>query len=303
MPAGRTWTILDLVNEATTFFQGRGIESPRVNAEALLGHALGLARVHLYTQFDRPVDPEPLAAFRDLVRKRLERVPLQYLTGQVEFWSRTFAIRPGVFIPRPETEVLVERALEAVRGAGDPDAGAQIAGADTPRSIAEIGVGSGAVLVTLLSEMPGAAGIGTDVSKDALSLARENAERHGVLDRIDFREGSLLDPLEGATFDLIVANPPYLAESIASTLAPEIREHEPPAALYSGSDGFEALRPLVAGAWRLLGPRGVLALEIGDTQGAAALNLIASHGAYDDVLLAKDYAGRDRVVVARRAAG
>src|SRR5215510_9010083 len=139
--AERSWTILDLLSEATAFLGARGIESPRVNAEVLLGHALALRRVELYARFDRPVDPRELASFRELVRRRLTRVPLQYLTGAVEFFSRAFAIRDGVFIPRPETEILVEKALEALRGprglaAAEP----------TAARVAEIGVGSGAVL-------------------------------------------------------------------------------------------------------------------------------------------------------------
>lgn len=294
MAADRSWTILDLLTEATTFLQGRGIESPRVNAEVLLGHALGLRRVELYTRFDRPVAADALAAFREMVRKRLARVPLQYITGTVEFYSRSFGIREGVFIPRPETEVLIEKALAPFRTVA------------APVRVAEIGVGSGAILVTILLELPGATGVGSDVSAEALSLARENAERHGVLDRIELREGSLFEPFasrEDAPFDLVVANPPYLATKVLPDLAPEVRDHEPHAALVSGADGFEALERLVADAWRFLLPGGVLALEIGDTQGPEALALATENAAYRDAALFKDYAGKDRVIVARRRGG
>ena len=322
MTAERAWTILDLLNEATGFLQKSGIESPRVNAEVLLGHALGLRRLELYTRFDQPVDPARLAAFRELVRRRLARVPLQYITCVVEFYSRTFAMREGVFIPRPETEVLVERALETLRDfSGDreaKDGSPLVSDGQAPARIAEIGVGSGAVLVTILLELPAAIGVGTDVSAAALALARENAERHGVADRARLLEGNLFEPLATLEpagppetiaahaghredrFDLLVVNPPYLSEAILTTLAPEVREHEPRAALVAGPDGFEALRPLVADAWRFLRPDGVLALEIGETQGGEALALVAGHGAYRDATLWKDYAGKDRVIVARR---
>ncbi len=295
MAGERSWTVLELLAEATSYLEGQGIESARVNAEVLLGHALGWRRVELYTRFDRPIEPAALATFRDLVRRRRARVPLQYITGTVEFHSRTFAIREGVFIPRPETEVLVEKAIEPFREAEG-----------APIRVAEIGVGSGAVLVTILLELPAATGFGTDVSPAALALARENAERHRVAGRVEFVEGSLLEPLAGPGgdgFDLLVVNPPYLTEAILATLEPEVREHEPRAALVAGPNGFEAIRPLVADAWRFLRPGGVLAFEIGETQGAEALALVAARREYRDAALSKDYAGRDRVVVARRAGG
>jgi release factor glutamine methyltransferase len=292
-PAHRVWTILDLLGEATSFLQARGVESARVNAEVLLGHVLGLARVELYTRFDRTVEAEPLAAFRELVRGRLAHVPLQYLTGAAEFYSRRFAVRPGVFIPRPETELLVERALEALRGARCGDAA----------RLVDVGVGSGAVLVTLLAERPGATGVGVDASPAALAAARENAERHGVGDRADLRAGSVFDPLdptEIGSFDLVVANPPYLSATQLDTLAPEVRDHEPRAALVAGGDGLDALRALVAGAGVWLRPGGALALEIGETQGTAVLALAAAAG-YADPILSRDHAGKERIVVARRS--
>jgi release factor glutamine methyltransferase len=298
MAGERSWTVLELLTEATQYLEGQGIESARVNAEVLLGHALGWRRVELYTRFDRSVEPAALAAFRELVRRRRARVPLQYITGTVEFYSRTFAVREGVFIPRPETETLVEKAIAALRG----DGGAP----SRPIRAAEVGVGSGAVLVTILAEVPDVAGVGTDVSAAALALARENAERHGVAARLELVEGSLVEPLaaRGADgFDLLVANPPYLAGTILAGLEPEVRDHEPRAALVAGPDGFDAIRPLVADAWRVLRPGGALALEIGETQGAEALALVGAHGAYGDAALSKDYAGKDRVIIARRAGG
>jgi release factor glutamine methyltransferase len=293
-PANRDWTILDLLGEATSFLQGRGVESPRVNAEVLLGHVLGLPRVELYTRFDRAVASEPLAAFRELVRGRLAHVPLQYLTGSAEFYSRRFAVRPGVFIPRPETELLVERALEALAGA--------VNGGGAVRFV-DVGVGSGAVLVSLLAEIPGASGVGVDPSPDALASARENADRHGVGDRADLRAGSFFDALaagEEGSFDLVVANPPYLSEAEFDALAPEVRDHEPRAALVAGGDGLDALRAIAAGARRWLRPRGALALEIGETQGSAVLALVAAAGGYAEPALSRDHAGKERIVVARR---
>lgn len=289
--ADRAWTILELLKESTAFLAGRGIESPRVNAEVLLGHTLGLRRVDLYARFDAPVGDAPLSVFRELVRKRLGRVPLQYLTGSAEFYSRTFAMREGVFIPRPETEVLVETALGAVGTA------------ETPQRFAEIGVGSGAILASLLLERPDATAVGTDVSDAALTLAGENARAHGIGDRVELRLGSQFAPFaphEESSFDLVLANPPYLSEEVLSELAPEVRDHEPHAALAAGENGLAALREIVAGAWAWLRPRGVLALEIGETQGAQVADLFAASARYDDIALSKDYAAKDRVYIARR---
>jgi release factor glutamine methyltransferase len=309
----RIWTILELLNEAAAFFGRRGIESPRVNAETLLGHTLSLSRVELYARFDTPVGGEALGAFRELVRRRLARVPLQYLTGSVDFYSRRFAVREGVFIPRPETEVLVGKALEALAISRAPIAMvAEVVEATArtratangrPLRFAEIGVGSGVILLSALLECPDATGVGIDVSPEALELTRQNAELHGLAPRVELRSGSLFAPLtteEGSSFDLLVANPPYLADGVIASLEPEVRDHEPLAALASGPDGLEVLRVLAAEGWRWLAPQGVLALEIGDTQGPQVLSLLAESGRYDDITLSKDYAGKDRVVVARK---
>ncbi|MFN0149899.1 MAG: N5-glutamine methyltransferase family protein [bacterium] len=330
----RAWTILELLKESTAFLEKRGIESPRVNAEVLLGHTLGVRRVDLYARFDAPVGEAPLSAFRELVRRRLARVPLQYLTGSVEFYSRAFAIREGVFIPRPETELLVERALDAVGGApprvqfgvreaagpvegnGSDGVGDATRASETakpavapapaplaPLRFAEIGVGSGAILASLLLARPQATAVGTDLSDAALTLAAENARAHGVDDRVEFRAGSLFEPFaasDEASFDLVLANPPYLSDDVLPALAPEVRDHEPRAALTAADGGLAALRALVAGAWTWLRPRGVLALEIGDTQGAQVGELLAASARYDDITLTQDYAAKDRVYLARR---
>lgn len=291
--AERRWTILELLSEATAFLGRRGIESPRVNAEVMLGHALGLPRVSLYARFDAPVPPEPLTAFREMVRRRLDRVPLQYVTGGVEFWSRHFLAREGVFIPRPETEVLVEKAVVPLAGRSDV-------------RFAEIGVGSGALLVTALLELPGSTAVGTDVSAAAIALAGENAARHGVAERVELREGSLLAALEGSakgSFDLILSNPPYLADGEIDALAPEVRVHEPRAALSSGPEGLEAIRTIVLGAGEWLRPGGTLGMEIGETQGEAVLALVRGAEGWEDARVEKDYAGKDRVLVARRKGG
>jgi release factor glutamine methyltransferase len=294
--AERVWTILELLNESASFLQGRGIEAPRVNAEVLLGHVLGMRRVDLYARFDTRVEGPALDAFRELVRRRLARVPLQYLTGVAEFYSRSFLMRERVFIPRPETEVLVERALAELASSG----------VNGSARIAEIGVGTGAILITLLLERPGAVAIGVDVSPDALALAQENAERHAVGERLRLVEGNLLDPLAGeepGSFDLVVANPPYLDEAVLGDLAPEVRDHEPHAALVAAGEGYDALRAIIGGAWRWLRPGGVLALEIGETQAGGVRRLLEDAAEYDRLALHKDFAGKDRVFVARRSGG
>lgn len=290
MSAERTWTVLDLLRWTTQHFERRGIESARLDAECLLASALGCDRLRLYIDFDKPVEADERARFRELVRRRgEERVPVSLLTGHREFWSLDLRVTADVLTPRPETETLVEVALDCF-----PEREAELA-------VLDVGTGSGAVALALAHERPKARVVATDVSPAALAVARENAERLGMSDRVRFLEGSLFEPVGDERFDLVLANPPYLAEREAEgdTRPPEL-VHEPRAALYAGEDGTEVLRPLAAGAAERLRPGGAVALEVDPRQAQAVMAWLRA-GGLTGVRTQRDAAGRERVVVGQRS--
>jgi release factor glutamine methyltransferase len=291
---GRTradvWTVLDLLRWTTEHFAGRGIESARLDAECLLAHALGVERLRLYIDFDKPVSEAERAAFRALVRRRAgERLPVAQLVGHKEFWSLPLRVTPAVLTPRPETETLVAAALEL------------IAESEQPARVLDVGTGSGAVALAIARERPRAVITATDVSQEALIIAQENAEELGMADRIRFLEGSLLEPVQGECFDLIVSNPPYVAESARARLAPELA-HEPERALFAGPDGLAWLRPLAAGVGAVLSPGARAAFELDPAQAEAVSELCRSAGLIG-IRIHRDLGGLPRVVSARRPAG
>ncbi len=281
------WTPLRLLEWTTRRFADASIDSPRLAAQILLAHALGIDRVQLYVQHDKPLGPEELGRYRDLVRRRLAGEPVAYLTGCQEFWSLPLAVDPRVLVPRRDTETLVELVLDRV------DRAAALA-------IADIGTGAGAIALALARELPGARLVATDRSDDALAVAQGNASRLGLADRIDFRAGDLLAALgEGERFDVVACNPPYVASGEIDGLAPEVRR-EPRAALDGGPDGLDHLRRLVAGAaGHLVSPGGLIALEHGFDQGAAVRALIAATAAFAPAETRADMAGQPRVTWAR----
>jgi release factor glutamine methyltransferase len=280
------WTVLELLRWTTDHFASRGIDSPRLDAECLLAHALGTDRLRLYLDFEKPVEVEERARFRELVRRRGgDRVPVAQLLGEKEFWSLRLRITQDVLVPRPETETLVAAALEAL-----PDPAAQA-------RVLEVGTGSGAIALALATERPAAVITATDISPEALKLAQENAETHGVAERIRFLEGDGLEPVWEETFDLVVSNPPYVAETAREHLPPEL-SHEPPGALFSGPDGLELLHRLIEQAPRVLAPAGTLALEHGPEQSDGLVRACRSAG-FDPVVTRRDLGGRLRVVAGR----
>jgi release factor glutamine methyltransferase len=284
----RSWSVLELLRWTTSHFSARGIESARLDAECLLAHALGTDRLRLYLDFDKPVQAEERSRFREFVRRRAnERVPVAQITGTREFWSLPISVSPEVLVPRPETETLVEVALGCF-----PDSEAEL-------RVLDVGTGSGAIALALARERPKARITATDVSAQALALAAANAERLGVADRIRFLGGSLFAPVAGERFDLVLSNPPYLAEAEASMLAPELA-HEPRAALFAGPDGLAVLRPLAQGARAVLEPGGILVLEIAPGQADAVRSMCEAAG-LRDARSVRDLAGRPRGVVARAA--
>jgi release factor glutamine methyltransferase len=290
-PQGRrakkeNWTILDLLRWTTQHFQERGIETARLDAECLLAFALGVERMRLYLDFDKPVTQDERAVFRELVGRRgRERVPVAQLVGRKEFWSLSLRVAPGVLAPRPETETLVAAALELL-----PDCEAEA-------RVLDVGTGSGAVALAIAGERPRALLTPTAISPVALEVARENAEELGLAQRIRLLPGSLFEPVQGERFDLVVSNPPYVAESLRASLPPEL-DHEPPRALFAGPDGLGVLLPLLRGVGSVLAAGGRLALEFSPEQAPRVVGWCRGAGLLD-VTVRRDLAGRPRVVMAK----
>lgn len=279
------WTIQRLLLWTSEFFARRGIDSPRLTAELLLAHALGMDRVHLYVEFDRPLDEGERARFRDLVQRRARGEPTYYLTGRRLFFGRPFYVDRRTLIPRPETEHLVEAALIHLVGDGEG------------RHILDLCTGSGCVGLSILAERPRARLCATDLSPEALAVARQNARALGVEARAEFLQGDLFAPVTGRRFDLIAANPPYVPRAEIAQLAPEV-QHEPAMALDGGEDGLELIRRIVAGAPAFLKSGGALCLEIGEGQGAALWGALSDAG-FEAARIECDLAGLERVALGR----
>ncbi len=288
------WTIVKLLRWSTDYFQDKGVSEPRASAEVLLADVLGLSRLDLYLRYDQPLAPEELARFKALVVRRREGEPVAYLTGHREFWSLDLRVGPGVLIPRPETEILVAAALEGAKYWLESQRKMPLWGA-------EIGAGSGAVVVALAKELPDFQWLALDLSAAALAMARDNARRHGVGERVNFVQGDLLSGLKPTPrFALMAANLPYVPRAEWERLPKEIRDFEPRAALLGGEDGLDLLRPLSRQAHRYLRPGGCLALEVGAGQADRVLELLRETGAYEGLESLEDYQGNQRVVRVRR---
>lgn len=274
----------EALRAAKARLEAAGVEGAARDARRLLAHALGVAPDVLAGRMTDPVPEAAVAAFDALVGRRVAREPVSHLTGQRAFWGRDFRVTRNVLDPRPETETLVARAL-----------------AEPFARVLDLGTGSGCILVTLLAERPGAQGVGTDISPDALLIAGENAARHGVADRLVLTPSDWFGDI-GGRYDLIVSNPPYIAADEMAGLSPEVRDHEPRGALTDEADGLTAYRAIAEGAGRFLVPGGLLLVEIGPTQGTAVSSLFAQVG-LERVVVHPDLDGRDRVVAARRPEG
>ena len=283
------WTVKDVLQWTTDYFTKKGIATARLDAEVLLAHALGVDRLQLYLNSERPLISRERAQYRELVRRRANREPVALITGVKEFWSIPFKVRPGVLIPRPDTERLVEVVLDEVRER-------------TGALILEIGVGSGAVAVAILREHPDARVIATDIDPVALETAGLNAAAQEVRPRLDLVASNLLETFrECELFDVICSNPPYIPSDEIETLEPEIRYFEPIGALDGGADGLDVIRRLVAAAPLYLRAGGALALEVGDRQADAVRDIFSRVGGLVDVRTFSDLAGKSRVVRGRRA--
>lgn len=297
MPPPRTWTIKEILAVTSKYLESKGIDSPRLNAELLLGHLLHHSRLELYLHFDQPLNEDEIEGYRGLVRRRVQREPLQYIRGVQEFWSLDFRVSPGVLIPRPETELLVEESLKLYKGGA-------LGSGDSPR-ILDLCTGSGVLAVCLAKEIPGAKVHGSDISKGALEIARQNAARHGVSDRISFFSGGLFQPFlnkQEASFGLILSNPPYVPTEEMKGLQPEIRDHEPRCALDGGPDGMRYIREILRQAPAFLASRGWLLVELDPRQVEEAMGLAEEAGLYDEVSACEDYGRLKRVLKAMKKA-
>lgn len=276
------WTVRRILGWTGDYLRRGGVERASFEAEELLAHALGVERLALYLQPERPLTAAERARFRELVRQRRAGVPLQYLLSEVEFMGLPLRVDGRALIPRPETEELVEFILREL----GPQAHVKL-------EILELGTGSGAIAIALAHSLSGSSITATDISAQALELARENAARNGVASQITFRESDWFAAVEGR-FDLIVANPPYVSREEARSLPREVREHEPRSAWDGGEEGLEAVRRIITEAPPHLRSGGRLYLEIGAGQAARVRSLTLASGAYEGIEVFRDLNGRER---------
>ncbi len=281
--------LLDILNRTAGFFAQAGLEKPRLEAEWLLAAVLDCKRLELYLQFDRPMTPDILDRLRPLVRRRAQREPLQYILGESDFFSLKLQVDRRVLIPRPETEGLVERIIERTAG-------------KVPGRVLDLGTGSGAIALALAQAFPASTVVAVERSPDALVVARKNADRNGLADRVRFVEGTWFGPLEAEIFDLIVSNPPYLSREEWSDSQPEVREHEPFPALVAEESGRSDLEEILCRAPAHLSAGGLLALETGIAQ-HTLLSERAHAAGYAGWVSAEDDSGRDRYFFAWTDAG
>ena len=296
-----TWTVLKIIQWTTEYLKGKGIDNPRLDSEVLLAHLLRLDRVGLYLNFDRPLSRDELSSFREIVKRRGSREPLQYITGHQEFWSLDFKVTPDVLIPRPDTEILVEEALKAVRRETlDVRRQNQL-----PFTILDLCTGSGCIAISLAHELKDAVVYAVDTSEAALSIARENAEKNVVQDRVIFLQGDLYEALTShvsrlTSYDLIVSNPPYIKNIDIPNIQPEVRDYEPRMAVDGGTEGLGFYKRIVADAPNHLSPHGWLMVEVGEGQADAVSKMMADTGAFESISTVKDLAGIERVVKAHK---
>jgi len=289
----KVWTSADALAWTSSRFARAGIETARLDAELLLAETLNATRVDLYTHPERPLSVEERALYRSYIERRLAAEPVAYILGRKAFRYLTLKVTPAVLVPRPETELLVEAVLEFACRAG--------AAAVRGLLVADVGTGSGAVGISVAKEVEGSTVYATDESREALEVAKENAKACGVSDRVVFLVGNLLEPMPGeviGSLDAVVSNPPYVSSAQIETLPREIRDHEPRGALDGGPDGLDVIRRLMVSAREALRPGGLLAIEIGEDQGEAAVEL--AQGDFERAEVRKDLGGHDRVLVARR---
>ena len=283
------WTIGRLLTWTTDFLRDRGADSPRLDAEVLLAEALGCQRIELYTAFEQIATEETRSAFRELVRRRAEGMPVAYLVGRREFYSLAFHVTPDVLIPRPETELLVVRLLDLAKQRKS----------DSPPRIADVGTGSGIIAICAAKQLPDCRVTAIDLSREALDVARRNASEHDVEDRIEFVQGDLLEPVAAESrFDFVASNPPYVTTSEWTGLARDVKDFEPRMALDAGVNGTEVIKRLIPQAATRLKPGGHLLIEIGPSISEAVESLLDQTERLERGPTIKDLARLPRIVQA-----
>lgn len=284
-----TWTIKKLLDWVSEYFTDKGIDSPRLSAELLLSHVLDTQRIMLYANFDKTVAPSHLDTLRPLVKRCGAHEPLAYLIGHTEFYSLRFVLTPDVLIPRPETEGLVEKAIDFLRALDTPE----------PK-VLDLCTGSGCIAGAIAKNVPSAKLTATDISKNAIRIAQKNFQSLGIGDRIETRTGDLFDAIEpGETFDLIVSNPPYVTDGEYENLDPNVKDYEPAQALKAGPEGLDLIEKIIQAAPASLAPKAALILEMGYRHGSNVQNLLQNAN-YTDIRIHKDHAGHDRIAFARK---
>jgi release factor glutamine methyltransferase len=293
MADGGTWTVRKILEWTSGFFARKQVEPPRLSAELLLAHVLNVPRIKLYTDYERPLTDRQLTEMRALVQRAAEQEPIAYLTGKAHFFNLEFVVTRDVLIPRPDTETLVENVLQLCR---------HQPGLEAPR-VLDLCTGSGCIAIAVAHNLKNAVVIATEISPAAAAIARDNAKRLGVADRVIIEEGSLFESIpklvDPRPFDLILANPPYIPTAQIAALDRSVRDYEPIGALDGGLDGLSLHRRILAESPAHLLPGGRIFLEIGFDQGPAAMELAAKHPEFIDAKLLKDFAGHQRVLTAQ----
>jgi release factor glutamine methyltransferase len=285
------WTIIKVLSWTTSYLKKYSIESPRLTGEILLAHCLGIKRLDLYLQYDRPLHKNELSGFKLLIKRRIQNEPVAYITGEKGFFESDFEVSHDVLIPRPDTETLVEQALKILK---------TYQGLCRPMMILELGTGSGAIIVSLARAVPNNLYFASDISLAALAIAKRNAEKI-ARDRIRFFAGSWFSPLGGnSRFDLIVSNPPYIPTADIQGLESEIKEFEPMLALDGGTDGIDSYRSILKNAHNYLVPGGIILLEIGFDQKEIMQSISGQYKEYEFIDFIRDLAGHNRVALIKK---
>lgn len=285
------WTVSRLLGWTKEYLARQGVDQPRLCAEVLLAHVLGCQKIDLYTRFEEKPSEGERAALRELVRRAAQQEPIAYLVGEKEFFSLAFIVTPAVLIPRPETETLVQEALDRLRS-----------GPSRASRVLDLATGSGCIAVTLARQCSQVTVVACEISAEASEVARRNAERHGVGDRVEVRVGDLYAVLraDDEPFELVTANPPYLSRQELAKLPATVRDYEPQAALVAGDDALAVHRRIIAGCGDWLSAGGWLLLEVAFNQAEAVRGLLAAQPGFDQLHGARDGLGYERVLCARR---
>ncbi len=290
--AMQTWTIQKLLNWVTDYLTDKAVDSPRLSAELLISDCLGLERIELYTQFDRPVTQQQLDRLHDLVKRVGQHEPIAYLLGKTEFYSLQFKVSPDCMIPRPETELLVDRAVKFLRARN----GEQL--------VCDLCTGCGSIAVAIAKNFANAEIIATDISSAALNIAAKNISAHNLKGRVQLLCGDLFEPVESRPgehkFDLIVCNPPYVSAAEFERLGRNVKDYEPKLALFAGDDGLDIYRRIIEKVEAFLKPDAALMMEIGYTQAVSVRELIQQTGIFAEIEIEKDLHNQDRIAIAKK---